>query len=101
MLLAKPFELPNLLTLAEMLVINPKKLTKGFKRVYGDTIYNYHRKFSLQRASAMLLDTEKSINEISYEIGYSSPSNFCAAFKKQYGVTPLKYREASLLRNVE
>ncbi len=101
MLLEQPFELPNLLTLAEMLVINPKKLTKGFKRVYGDTIYNYHRKFSLQRASAMLLDTEKSINEISYEIGYSSPSNFCAAFKKQYGVTPLKYREASLLRNVE
>lgn len=101
MLLEQPFELPNLLTLAEILVINPKKLTKGFKRVYGDTIYNYHRKFSLQRASAMLLDTEKSINEISYEIGYSSPSNFCAAFKKQYGVTPLKYREASLLRNVE
>jgi AraC-like DNA-binding protein len=101
MLLEQPFELPNLLSLADKLVINPKKLTKGFKLVYGDTIFSYHRKFSLQRASAMLLNTEKSINEIAYEIGYSSPSNFCAAFKRQYSITPLKYRESSLLRNAE
>ena len=101
MLLELPFELPNLLTLAEKLFINPKKLTKGFKLVYGDTIFSYHRKFSLQRASAMLLDTEKSISEIAYEVGYSSPSNFCAAFKRQYSITPLKYRESSLLRNAE
>ncbi|WP_353097604.1 AraC family transcriptional regulator [Tissierella praeacuta] len=100
-LLEQPFELPSILSLSKKLVINPKKLNKGFKLVYGDTIFSYHRKLSLQRASSMLLDTDKSINEIAYEIGYSSSSNFCAAFKKQYGITPLKYRESSLLRNVE
>lgn len=86
-LLEQPFELPSILSLSKKLVINPKKLTKGFKLVYGDTIFSYHRKFSLQRASSMLLNTEKSINEISYKIGYSSSRNFCAAFKKQYGIT--------------
>lgn len=101
MFLEQPFELPNLLSLSKTLVINPKKLTKGFKLVYGDTIFSYHRRFSLQRASAMLLNTEKSINEIAYDIGYSSPSNFCAAFKRQYSITPLKYRESSLLRNAK
>ncbi|WP_371366167.1 HTH-type transcriptional activator RhaR [Sporomusa rhizae] len=100
-LLEQPFELPSILLLSKKLVINPKKLTKGFKLVYGDTIFSYHRKFSLYLASSMLLETEKSINEIAYEIGYSSPSNFCAAFKKQYGITPLKYRESSLLRNTK
>ncbi|WP_053956374.1 helix-turn-helix domain-containing protein [Inediibacterium massiliense] len=100
-LLEQPFELPSIRSLSKKLVINPKKLTKGFKLVYGDTIFSYHRKFSLQQASLMLLNTEKSINEIAYEIGYSSSSNFCAAFKKQYGITPLKYRESSLLRNAE
>lgn len=100
-LLEQPFELPSLHTLSEKLVINPKKLTKGFKLVYGDTIFSYHRKLALQRAVSMLLNTEKTINEIAYDIGYSNPSNFCAAFKKQYGVTPLKYREASLLRHAE
>jgi AraC-like DNA-binding protein len=101
MLLEQPFELPNLLSLAEKLVINPKKLTKGFKLVYGDTIFSYHRKLALNRAASTLLNTDNTINEIAYDSGYSSPSNFCAAFKKQYGVTPLKYRESSLLRNAE
>ena len=101
MLLERTFELPNLLSLAEMLVINPKKLTKGFKLVYGDTIFSYHRKFALNRAASMLLNTDNTINEIAYDSGYSSPSNFCAAFKKRYGITPLKYRESSLLRNAE
>ena len=101
MLLEQPFELPNLLSLAENLAINPKKLTKGFKLVYGDTIFSYHRKLALSRAASMLLNTDNTINEIAYDSGYSSPSNFCTAFKKQYGVTPLKYRESSLLRNAE
>lgn len=100
-LLSQPFELPNLFSLAENLVINPKKLTKGFKLVYGDTIFSYHRKLVLNRAASMLLNTDNTINEIAYDSGYSSPSNFCAAFKKQYGVTPLKYRKSSLLRNSE
>lgn len=100
-LLEHPFELPSILSLSKKLAINPKKLTKGFKLVYGDTIFSYHRKFSLQRASSMLLNTDKSINEIACEIGYSNSSNFCTAFKKQYGITPLKYRESSLLRNAE
>lgn len=101
MLLDQPFELPSLLSLSETLVISPKKLTKGFKLVYGDTIFSYYRKLALKRAASMLLETEKTINEIAYDSGYSNPSNFCVAFKKQYGVTPLKYREASLLRNAE
>ncbi|WP_101696414.1 helix-turn-helix domain-containing protein [Clostridium minihomine] len=100
-LLEQPFELPSIPALSEMLVMNPKKLTKGFKLVYGDTIFSYHRKLALQRAATMLLSTEKTIHEIAYDSGYSTPSNFCAAFKRQYQVTPLKYREASLLRNPE
>lgn len=101
MLLDQPFELPNLLSLAEKLVINPKRLSKGFKLVFGDTIFSYHRKLALSRAASMLLNTDNMINEIAYDSGYSSPSNFCAAFKKQYGVTLLKYRESSLLRNAK
>lgn len=97
-LMDRPHELPNLLSLSNHLVMNPKKLAKGFKMVYGDTIFSYHRKLSLERASIMLLDTDKSINEIAYDLGYSNPSNFCSAFKKQYRITPLKYRESSFLR---
>lgn len=96
-----PFEQPNLLVLANRLSINPKKLEKGFKLVYGDTIFSYCRRLFLKHAASLLLETDMAINEIAYVIGYSTPSNFCVAFKKQYGFTPLKYREASLLRNIK
>lgn len=99
MLLSQPFELPSLRALSKILTINQKKLVKGFKLVYGDTIYSYYRKLALKRAAAMLLETEKPVSEIAYDSGYSTPSNFCAAFKRQYQVTPLKYRESSLLYN--
>lgn len=98
MLMDQLFELPSLMELSKMLVISPKKLSKGFKLVYGDTIFSYHRKLALNRAGSMLLHTDKPIQEIAYDSGYSNPSNFCAAFKKNYGMTPLKYRESSLLR---
>lgn len=99
LLLKNPFELPGPGELSETLSISQKKLIKGFQLVYGDTIYSYYRKLALKRAAAMLLETEKPVNEIAYDSGYSTPSNFCAAFKKQYKVTPLKYREASLLHS--
>jgi AraC-like DNA-binding protein len=78
--------------------MNSKKLAKGFKMIYGDTIFRYLRKLCLQRASLLLLDTDKFISEIAYDMGYSNPSNFCYAFKKEYGMTPLQYRVSSLLK---
>jgi AraC family transcriptional regulator, transcriptional activator of the genes for pyochelin and ferripyochelin receptors len=39
-----------------------------------------------------LLATKKyNISETSFEVGYSTPSHFIAAFKKKYGSTPKKY----------
>lgn len=98
LLLASPFELPSLEELSKELIISPKKLSSGFKSVYGNTIFEYHRKQILSRAQRLLLTTDMAVSELAYECGYSSPSNFCAAFKKEFGTTPKKYRESSILR---
>ncbi len=88
--------LPTVRILSKELGINKNKLAKGFKKIYGDTIFSYHRKMCLQHSISLLLDTKKSINEIALDVGYSNPSNFCYAFKKQYGITPLQYRTSSV-----
>ncbi len=90
------YELPTVNILSKQLAINKNKLAKGFKAIYGDTIFRYHRKICLERAAILLLDTDKSINEIALDVGYSNPSNFCYAFKKEFGVTPLQYKDDSL-----
>ncbi len=97
LLMESPEECPTLSSLSDQLGIALKRLTKGFKMLYGDTIFSYHRKQTLQQASSLLLGTDRSVSEIAYEVGYSNPSNFGVAFKKHFGMTPMQYRETSIL----
>lgn len=90
------FELPTIDIISKQLAINKNKIVKGFKAIYGETIFRYHRKMSLQRASMLLLDTDKTISEIALDLGYSNPSNFCYAFKKEFNITPLQYKTNSI-----
>jgi AraC-like DNA-binding protein len=56
------------------------------------TFKEMKRKVMMQRASHYLTQTNQSISEIAYELGYSEPSSFCRAFKISSGKTPDKYR---------
>lgn len=86
------YELPTINVISKKLAINKNKLAKGFKAIYGDTIFRYHRKMCLQRATILLSDTDKSIREIALDVGYSNSSNFCYAFKREFGITPMQYK---------
>lgn len=50
------YELPTINVISKKLAINKHKLVKGFKAIYGDTIFKYHRKMCLQRATILLSD---------------------------------------------
>ncbi|MDR1020314.1 MAG: AraC family transcriptional regulator [Synergistaceae bacterium] len=84
---------PSIAELARELSINATKLQRGFKKIFGKSIYAYHRDTCLERAAIMLLDTDKSIFEIAMDAGYSGSGNFCNAFKKRYGASPGRYRQ--------
>jgi AraC-like DNA-binding protein len=46
----------------------------------------------------MLLDSRKlQVAQVAYQVGYTNPSHFIAAFKKKFGVTPKKYLMAAAL----
>jgi len=79
---------PTIIELSKIIGINEYKLKKGFKQLFGTTIFGYihHRRMSL--AKRLLLGTDKSAKEIAYETGYSSPQHFSTAFKKKFGVSP-------------
>lgn len=72
----------------------PLKVLKGcFKQEYGEPIYAYIKHFRLDKAALLLSDTSYSVLQISQEVGYESSSKFAGAFKKQFGITPVKYRK--------
>jgi signal transduction histidine kinase/ligand-binding sensor domain-containing protein/DNA-binding response OmpR family regulator len=51
----------------------------------------YIRTFRLNQALILLQEQRKNINEISYEVGFNSPSYFIKCFKEKFGITPKEY----------
>ncbi|TDL49212.1 AraC family transcriptional regulator [Paenibacillus dendritiformis] len=97
-LMDTPGNPPTLAQLSRELAISRNKLTKGYKQIYGHTIYVHYRKACMQQAAALLADLNKSVQDIAFDVGYSNASNFCNAFKREFGLTPLQYRKSKLRR---
>ena len=77
------------------------KLTKWksqhFQRIFykflGATPNQYILNRKIEKGKTLLIETELSVSEISFELGFKSPSNFFTAFKKITGKTPDLYRK--------
>lgn len=68
-------------------------LTKGFRDVYGTSVYAYLRLFRLETARKLLLETALPVTEIAGRVGYENPNKFSSAFKKVYGLSPTMFRQ--------
>ncbi|WP_238314233.1 helix-turn-helix domain-containing protein [Segatella albensis] len=51
------------------------------------------RKIRLQKAYSLLLNSDMTISEIAYEVGFGTPSYFSSCFKKQYDKYPTDVRK--------
>lgn len=82
---------PGLKALARFAGLNEYQLKVGFKEIYGNTVYGYLLDHKLDHSRALLDKGKYQVNEVAYQIGYTNPSHYIAAFRKKYGVTPKKY----------
>lgn len=87
-------DLPALTEVARALPMSPKRLSTGFRELFGVTPFEYHRRRCLERAAALLVETDWTVERIGIEVGYSSASNFVFAFRTRLGSTPSEYRRA-------
>jgi AraC-like DNA-binding protein len=84
-------EPPSLNELANKINLPLQHLKDGFKHIYGETVFTYLLNYKMEYARRLLSTKKYNITETSFEVGYSTPSHFIAAFKKKYGATPKKY----------
>jgi len=82
---------PGLHELARVAGINEYKLKRGFKEMFGTTVFGYIADARLMLAKNELSQNQKKIGEIADSLGYSSVQHFSAAFKKKFGVSPGKF----------
>jgi AraC-like DNA-binding protein len=82
---------PSLKELAKIAGLNEYQLKVGFKEIYGNTVFGFLLDHKLDHSRILLDSAKYQVNEVAYQIGYTNPSHFIAAFKKKFGVTPKKY----------
>ena len=80
--------------LASLVGMSPYRFARAFKQSIGLPPHQYLLERRISRAKMLLTDTELSLIEISYRLGFSSQSHFTSTFRRWTAVTPKAYREA-------
>jgi len=74
--------------LSRKVAMNECYLKKGFKEVFGTTIFDFYQQQRMEHAKYLLYEKGLSVTDVSALLGYSSISHFSAAFKKHTGLKP-------------
>jgi len=74
--------------LSRKVAINECYLKKGFKEMFGSTIFDFYQSQRMEHAKYLLYEKGLSVTEVSMMLGYSSISHFSTAFKKHTGLKP-------------
>ena len=78
--------------LASELGLSKSQTLRKVKAAANKSVNQYIRELRLEEAAKLILETDQSIAEISYEVGFSSPSYFTKSFSKYYGMAPGEYK---------
>ena len=79
--------------LSKQFLMNPTTLKQAFKDVYGTSIAAHMKQHRMECAARLLLETNDSIAQIAFAVGYESQSRFTNAFKETHGTLPSIYRK--------
>ena len=72
--------------------ISRVQLYRKVKALTGLSPVELLRQFRLQRAYKLLQSTDKTVAEVCYEVGFSTPGYFSSCFKRQYGKYPTELK---------
>ena len=88
---------PTLADLARICGMGNRTFMRRFKASTGQTVSDYVQRQQLMKAKLMLEETALPLKEISYRLGFASPSDFSFAFRRAVGQTPSQFRRVRIL----
>jgi AraC-like DNA-binding protein len=66
--------------------------SREFRKAFGESPHSYLLTRRLERAGALLRNTDRSVTEICFSVGLSSVGSFTSSFTRVYGRSPTAYR---------
>src|SRR5215208_6094229 len=80
--------------LAQAAHVSPRHFSRSFRRIFGETPYQYLLTRRLERARHLLRTTDDSVAEICLAVGFRSVGSFTTTFTRHVGVSPTTFRRA-------
>jgi AraC-like DNA-binding protein len=81
-------------TLARAAHLSPAHFSREFRQAFGEPPHQYLLTRRLERAAALLRNTDRSVADICLLVGLRSVGSFTTSFGKVYGMSPTAYRVA-------
>src|SRR5437588_13122032 len=88
------FEPLTVADLAGAAGLSPAHFSREFKRTFGEAPHAYLLTRRLERAAALLRNTDRSVIDICFSVGLQSVGSFTTSFTSAYGMSPTAYRAA-------
>lgn len=87
--------------LADELCISRSLLHKKLISTVDQSANNFINSIRLKRAAMLLLEGDRKVSEIAFEVGFNDPKYFSKIFKKHFGKTPSEFVEANIAANTQ
>lgn len=89
---ARYFEPLAVADLARAAGLSPAHFSREFRRTFGESPHQYLLTRRLERAAALLRNTDRPVTEICFAVGLASVGSFITSFRRVYRSAPLVYR---------
>jgi AraC-like DNA-binding protein len=87
----EPLDVP---TLAHAAHLSPAHFSREFRRTFGESPHQYLLTRRLERAAALLRNTDRSVADVCLLVGLRSIGSFTTSFGRTFGMSPTAYRAA-------
>ncbi len=85
--------IPSIEQIADQLSVSQRYLSDTLKKETGKTSTEHLQLYLIDEAKDILLNPDKTVSEVAYELGFEYPPYFSRLFKKKEGISPSAYRE--------
>ncbi len=80
--------------LAGLINVSQSYVARIFRKKVGTTLMEYLMLLRIEAAKKQLSTTNKTVEDIAFEVGYNCPKYFCRTFKKVTGMSPREYKKS-------
>lgn len=94
---AQPLDIP---ALARIACVSEAHFIRTFRAIFGETPHRYLQRRRVERSIFLLCETDRSVTDICFDVGFSSLGTFSRTFRDIMGESPRAYRKCAKVKAV-